>query len=98
MYKALMLFLGIKFGTSLGAVKETISGKPNCVFDTDNSDDNQLFFEGIKFAGRETLFISFKFIDDKFHTAYVLIRPNLESHTIDLYNEIKDEINEKGII
>lgn len=91
-------FLGIKFGSSLESVKEVMLAKPNCILDSENSDCNQLFFEGVKFAGREVLFISFKFIDDKFHTAYVLIRPKLESQTIDLYTEIKDEINTKYFI
>jgi hypothetical protein len=88
-------FLGIKFGASTESVKDFMLAKPNCNLDLENSDNNQLFFEGAKFAGRDPLFILFKFVDNKFHTACVLIKPKLESQTIDLYNEIKDEINEK---
>ncbi len=88
-------FLGIKFGTSSEDVKDFMFTKPNCTIDLENSDNNQLFFEGAKFAGREPLFILFKFVDNKFHTACVLIKPKLESQTIDLYNEIKNEVNEK---
>jgi len=91
-------FLGLKFGASVEHVKETILAKPGCVLDIENSDNENIIFNGLKFAGRETLLIMFRFIDNKFHTAHVFIKPKLESHIIDLYNEIKDEINDKYYI
>lgn len=91
-------FMGIKFGTSIDVVKKTMLSKPGCTLDNKYSDTNHLVFDGIKFAGRETLFIRFEFVDKKFHTATAFFKPNLSSKTIDLYNEIKSEINEKYYI
>lgn len=91
-------FLGFKFGTSMEHVKEIMLAKPECVVDFENTDNENIIFNGLKFAGRETVFIIFKFFDNKFHTAYVFIKPKLESYVINLYTEIKDEINHKYYI
>jgi hypothetical protein len=91
-------FLGLKFGASIEHVKEIMIAKPDCVLDFENSDNENIIFNGLKFAGRETLLIMFKFINNKFHTAYVFIKPKLESYVIDLYTGIKNEINDKYYI
>lgn len=91
-------FLGVNFGSTKENVKARLLSRPECILDEDNSDDNALFFNGIKFAGRETLFIMFMFYENGFANATVLIKPKLEAHTISLYSEIKGEINEKYFV
>ena len=69
--------------------------KPECKIDQKNSNEALLVFTGISFAGRNTLFISFDFINRKFHTGSVYFDAGLESKVIDYYTEIKNELNEK---
>lgn len=88
-------FFGVKFGSPQEAVKKVMLSKPGCKLDTKDSDDNTLVFSGVKFAGRETFLIVFNFVNNKFHTAKVLIPSSLPSKAILLYNEIKSELNEK---
>ena len=88
-------FMGIKFGTSIEAVKKSMLSKPGCKIDLKYNDTNRIIFDGVTFAGRETLFIKMLFVDKKLHTAIAYFRPSLESKTIELFNEIKNDINEK---
>jgi hypothetical protein len=91
-------FLGIPFGTPGDDAKRILEQKPNCSFDDVNSDNDILFFNGIKFAGRETTFIVLYLFENKFSKASVFIKPKLEAQTIALYQEIKSEINSKYFI
>ncbi len=88
-------FLGIKFGTSIDSVKRIMLSKPGCLIDKKNSDSTQLVFDGVKFAGRETVLMQFKFVNKRFHTGIAFIKPRLTSQTVELYNTIKGEVNEK---
>lgn len=88
-------FMGIKFGTSRDSVKKIMLSKQGCTLNKESSGDDFMAFQNVKFAGREALFISFKFVDNKFHTSSVLFTSTLESKAIELYNDIKDELNEK---
>lgn len=91
-------FLNIPFGTSSEKVKNLLTERAGCIFDEENSGLDNLLFNGIKFAGRETLLISLLFFDGKFCKALVFIQPNLEAQTVSLYQEIKAEINNKYFV
>jgi hypothetical protein len=88
-------FLSIDFGVSQEMVKEKFLRKTDGILDAENSDSETLFFNGANFAGRETELIFFLFFEDKFCKASVIIRPKLESKIVDVYEQIKDEINKK---
>lgn len=87
-------FLNISFGENQQKVSEKMNEKSG-ILDAENSDQNSLIFDNIKFAGHQTTFIAIHFLQDKFCRAMVFIKANLESRTIDLYKQIKKEINEK---
>ncbi len=88
-------FLDIKFGSSIDVVKKAMLARPGCFINEKRSDSSYLFFDGVSFAGREALFISFKFLKNQFHTATVFIRPAFEQKTSDLYINVKTELETK---
>ncbi|HCM35513.1 hypothetical protein [Chryseobacterium sp.] len=87
-------FLNISFGENKQNVIEKIKEK-NGILDSENSNDDSLIFDNLKFAGRDTIFIAFHFVQDKFCRAMVFVKANLESRTVTLYKQIKEEVNEK---
>jgi hypothetical protein len=87
-------FLNISFGEKKQSTIEKIKDR-NGILDLENSIDESLVFDNIKFAGRETVFTAFHFVDDKFCRAMVFLKANLESKTVELYQKIKEEITEK---
>jgi len=87
-------FFGMKFGCSPDSVKKVMLAKPGTSL-MQGSRNDFLMFSGLKFAGRNTERISFSFINNKLHTGKVGFKSNLESKTLELYNEIKDELNQK---
>ena len=88
-------FLGIKFGSSIAEVKKEMLARKGCTIDLTKCDTSHLFFGDCVFAGRETLFILFRFFKNKFHTVNVFFRPAFEQKVNDLYLEIKKELDEK---
>ncbi len=90
-------FLNISFGENKQSTIEKIEER-NGILDLDNSTDDSLIFDNLKFAGRETIFSAFHFINDKFCRAMVFLKANLESRTIELYQQIKEEITQKYYI
>ncbi|MFC0426537.1 hypothetical protein [Chryseobacterium scophthalmum] len=90
-------FLNISFGENKQSTIEKIKER-NGILDLDNSTDDSLIFDNLKFAGRETIFSAFHFIDDEFCRAMVFLKANLESRTIELYQQIKEEITQKYYI
>lgn len=88
-------FFGMKFGSSKESIKKIMLEKPGCNFDTKHSTEDILIFNGLKFAGRDIQFMLFSFTNNKFHTSRVVLVSELESKTVELYNEIKGELNEK---
>lgn len=90
-------FLNISFGENKESTIEKIKER-NGIPDSQNSTNESLIFDNLKFAGRETTFTAFHFVNDKFCRAMVFLKANLESRTIDLYKQIKDEITEKYYI
>lgn len=87
--------MNIKFGSSIDVVKKEMLSRPGVTFDENKSDTNYLLFKNVSFGGRETLFVSFKFFKNKFHTASVLIMPAFEQKLADLYAQIKSELEAK---
>lgn len=87
--------MNIKFGSSLGVVKKEMLARPGCFLNAERSDSNYLFFDGVSFGGRETLFVSFKFYKNHFYTASVYIRPAFEQKLADLYTDLKTELETK---
>jgi len=91
-------FLEIPFGASIEEAKQIIKMRSGSEFDEENSNLETLFFNGIRFGGRETIFTMLSFYEDKFSKASVYIKANLEAYTVSLYEEIKDEINSKYFV
>jgi hypothetical protein len=88
-------FLGIKFGTSSANVKQAMSKKSESIYDSKNSNNSKLKYNGVKVGGNETLFATFYFYKDQLMGVTSVFSPNLEARIFDLYNRIKLDINSK---
>jgi hypothetical protein len=88
-------FLGIEFGSSLEIVKEKFASKTGIILESVDDENDALFCNGAKFAGRETEMMLFLSFDNQFCKGVVYVKPSLESKVIDLYNQIRNEINQK---
>jgi len=86
-------FFGCKFGSSRQVVKAIMLSKAGSKVYSE--DVNSIIFTGVKFAGHKVNVIIFQFVNNKFHTAKVLLSSPYESGVIDLYNDIKSGINER---
>lgn len=86
-------FFGCKFGSNKQTIKSIMTSKTGSKIYSEN--DNSIIFTGVKFAGHKANVIIFQFINNKLHTAKVLLSSTYESGVIDLYNDIKNGINEK---
>ncbi len=95
--KKLDSFLGIPFGSNQRLVNEKLLER-NGTYNEINSDDITMTYEGIIFGGRQTEFIMFTFFDNQFCKASVYIKPYLESKVVEIFNQIKSEINSKYFI
>lgn len=87
-------FLGIPFGSNKDLVIQRLAER-NGILDETIGNNDTLFFSGISFAGRNTESILTTFYDNQLCKASVYIKPNLESKTIEIYTQIKNELNEK---
>jgi len=87
-------FLNISFGENKDSVIKGIKER-NGVLDLQNSTEESLIFNNVNFAGREASFVAFHFINDHFCRAMVFLKANLETKTLDLYKDFKNEINER---
>ena len=88
-------FLGIEFGATKEVAKEKLLAREGANFDEENSSEDALYFDGLKFGGRLTSYIFLLFINDKFAKSVVVFTPKLDAFAIDMYTEIKTEINSK---
>lgn len=88
-------FLGIEFGCSQQIAKEKLASKTESILDSENSDQDTLLYNGVKFAGRETELVLLLFFEGKFCKGVVFIKPKLESMIVETYRQIRDEINGK---
>lgn len=87
--------MGISFGATKAEVKSIIQSKQPTI-KIDNEKAETITYKGLMFGGRKTFATVFKFTDNgKFHTAVMLIDPDLPTKTYDLYDEIVSDINEK---
>ncbi|MBL0737675.1 hypothetical protein JI750_12285 [Flavobacterium sp. GN10] len=88
-------FLGIEFGSSKEISREKLLSREGAILDEVNSSEDALFFDGLKFGGRQTSYVLLLFVNNKFTKSSVVITPKLDAFTINLYKEIKSEINSK---
>ena len=88
-------FFGMKFRSNIDSIKNAMLSKPECKLIPNFSNQNMLSFSHVKFAGKDVVFMAFKFFNKKFFSGVVLIRPSFEGDIINLYNNIRDELNEK---
>jgi hypothetical protein len=88
-------FLGVKFGSTIEEATKILSAKPGFKVNREFSKPDILAFTDAPFAGRKSFLICLAFVNNKFHTGFAIIAPNLESQLIELYNGIKEELNEK---
>jgi hypothetical protein len=88
-------FFGMKFGSSVDSIKKAMLSKQGSTIESKFCTDSRLVFTGLKFAGRNALLMRFSFVNNKFHTGTAAFTSDLESKVVDLYNDIKGEINEK---
>jgi hypothetical protein len=88
-------FLGIPFGVSPASVKKALSARAGAKFDQKNSTKDVLIYDDVTVGGRKTSFVKFQFYKDQFYAAIAYYRPTLEARTIELYDQIKSDINSK---
>lgn len=87
-------FLGITFGSSQEDSKKILKTR-NGIIDSQNSNENSLLYDGIKFAGHITELVILSFYEDKLAKASVYIKPELESRIVNIYIGICDDLNKK---
>ena len=88
-------FFGVPFGSTRDSVKKIMELKPDCSFDEKSSDLEMLVFDNVKFAGRSTQFVVFYFIDNKFYSGFVLLKPTSDAKVFELYKSFKEDFNNK---
>ncbi len=86
-------FLGIEFGSSKQIVNEKFLEKTGIKLEPVDEQEDSFYCNGAKFAGRDSEMILLLFFDDKFCKGVVYIKSHLESKIVDLYKQIKGEIN-----
>lgn len=86
--------MGIKFGYTTSQVRTAVTNK-NVGFNLyTNTPDIVSYTEG-KFAGRTCVGAVFAFYDNKLHTIKILLNPEYEPKSYDLYLEVRGELSEK---
>lgn len=90
--------MGVKFGSSPETVKKVVLAKTGAKLFTGRTHEHMLFFEGFTFAGRKVALVAFSFINNQFHTAMIAFKPKNSATIIELYEELKNEINEKYFV
>jgi hypothetical protein len=88
-------FLGVKFGASASSVKKNISARSEAKFDSKYSKQDVLIFDRVRIAGKETRFVKFEFFKDQLYGIVAYYKASLDARTIELYDEIKSDINSK---
>ena len=86
-------FIGIPFGSTSKIAKKIISEREGSFFDDENSTLDSLIFDNVLFAGRKSEFLILKFYQDQFVKSAIYFKSKLDIRVVELYNEIKDEIN-----
>lgn len=83
--------MGIKFGSSLKAVTDTITKKGGSIAIDISGNTGTHVFKNIKFGGYDS-YISFSFHEDKMYQAFVLIKVENDVKILDEYESIKANI------
>ncbi|MES2573628.1 MAG: hypothetical protein V4572_01675 [Bacteroidota bacterium] len=91
-------FLGIGFGSSPEYVKEKLLNIPGCIYDKKNSTDENLFFNGLMFAGQNTTSTILSFANNKFCTATVYLNSKPKPVIIKDYKETPNESGLRKLI
>ncbi|RYJ44495.1 hypothetical protein [Flavobacterium beibuense] len=87
-------FLNILFGSTQETIKEKIKDRDG-IIDTENSNEEHLLYNNVKFAGYNTELIIFLFYENQFAKASIYIKPSLESRVIETYRSICNDLNNK---
>jgi hypothetical protein len=87
--------MGIKFGEIRQNVAKAIEAKGGKRLQPNNPDTTTVTYIDLNFAGRKTFLTVFKFYNNRFYTGFVLFKPDLETHAIEDFNDIKREISSK---
>jgi hypothetical protein len=91
-------FLGIKFGSSVSTVKQALSKRPGAKFDLKGSTKDALVYDGITVAGKNTSYVTFFIYKGQLDGGVAFFSTSLEAKIIDLYEEIKSDLNSKYYI
>lgn len=90
-------FWGIPFGSSTETVKKLMIAKGG-KFSQKNSTKTFLMFTDVRFAGRTPVAITFGMVNNKMHTARVYYTAEVPNLTLDLYQDIKGELNTRYFV
>lgn len=84
-------FLGIKFGSSKAQVLKAMSARGSTL-DLAKSNGDFQNYKNVKIGTRKVDVFSIRFVDDKVFQADFYFIPELEAKTIDLYNDIVEDV------
>lgn len=87
-------FWGIKFGTSKVEGKKIMASK-GLKLDTSRSSKDILIYYDVKFGGRDAVAVGLKYDKNRFYDAKVFYRTPLDAKTLELYENVKADINTK---
>lgn len=68
------------------------------VLNLKESNNNTLVYEKVKFAGRHPTWVIISMINGKMHTVRLLFEPKAENQAIELYQDIKRDLNNKYFV
>lgn len=91
-------FWGIKFGSSQEEVRNIMLTKQGFKYNSNLSTNDRLIFGEGKFAGNYAENLAFVFVDNKFYTSILILKPSSSSKILDFYQEIVDGITKKYFI
>ena len=91
-------FLGAPFGSSISSVKEFFNRSYDTVFDEKLSDNDCLFFNGVKYEGRATTLVLLHFVNDKFAKGSAFMKAANENEILPMFRQLVNEINAKYYI
>ncbi len=85
--------LGIEFGISREELNSILESKGGIRSETNI--DNGVFYDNLEFVGKKTEAALFLFTNNKLCKSAYYLKPTLEAHVFNLYNELKERIENK---
>lgn len=85
-------FLGIKFGSRRAEVITALNAK-GCIFNTKVSTESKIVFDNVSLGHRKSIGLTVEFVNDKAYQASFFFKDELETKTIDYYNDLVNDIN-----